>query len=97
MTTDSMKTLLEKLRVMLKNSGPIDAELKELLQKLDDDILQLLSQQPAGPIVGNTSGNAIGSELMTRAQKISAHLAVRHPHLEPVLREVADTLTNMGI
>jgi hypothetical protein len=32
-----------------------------------------------------------------RAQSISARLAVNHPHLQPVLRQIADTLTDMGI
>lgn len=35
--------------------------------------------------------------LVERAQEISAKFAVRHPHMEPALRELADTLARIGI
>jgi hypothetical protein len=35
--------------------------------------------------------------LSSRAQEISARFAAAHPHLEPVLRELTDTLQRIGI
>lgn len=101
MTIDNIKASLKKLHDLLKKGGAVDAELDELLQTLDTDIQQLLkkddSDTTAAPIAATPSQSDIRTELIERAQGISARLAVRHPHLEPVLREIADTLTNMGI
>lgn len=95
MSIDNIKTSLEKLRSTLESNGAVDSELKTLLQTLDTDIQQLLKSADTTPAAAPATG--IRSELVTRAQGISARLAVKHPHLEPVLREIADTLTNMGI
>ena len=35
--------------------------------------------------------------LTSRAQALSARFAAQHPHLEPVLRELTDTLQRIGI
>ncbi|PFH09598.1 uncharacterized protein DUF4404 [Collimonas sp. PA-H2] len=93
MSIDNIKTSLEKLRSALESNGAVDSELKTLLQTLDTDIQQLLKSADTTP----APATGIRSELVKRAQGISARLAVKHPHLEPVLREIADTLTNMGI
>ncbi|GAC1411557.1 MAG: hypothetical protein NVSMB6_12900 [Burkholderiaceae bacterium] len=60
----------------------------------------VLEQEPPG----NTSYTAAAPArqdpapgLTTRAQEISAKFAVRHPHLEPVLRELTETLQRIGI
>jgi hypothetical protein len=95
MSIDNIKTSLEKLRSTLESNGAVDNELKTLLQTLDTDIQQLLKSPATAP--AETPASGIRSELVERAQGISARLAVKHPHLEPVLREIADTLTNMGI
>lgn len=95
MSIDNIKTSLDKLRSNLESSGTVDSELKTLLQTLDTDIQQLL-KSPDTAAAAAPAGD-LRSELVERAQGISARLAVKHPHLEPVLREIADTLTNMGI
>lgn len=95
MSIDNIKTSLEKLRSTLESNGAVDNELKTLLQTLDTDIQQLLTSSDTAP--AETPASGIRYELVQRAQGISARLAVKHPHLEPVLREIADTLTNMGI
>jgi ElaB/YqjD/DUF883 family membrane-anchored ribosome-binding protein len=94
MSIDNIKTSLEKLRSTLENSGTVDSELKNLLQSLDTDIQELLKSTGA---TATAPASDLRSALIERAQGISARLAVRHPHLQPVLREIADTLTNMGI
>ncbi|SFH74964.1 protein of unknown function [Collimonas sp. OK307] len=101
MSIDNIKTSLEKLRSTLESSGTVDSELKGLLQSLDNDIQELLKSSEATTTTSTTSASEpasdIRSALIERAQGISARLAIRHPHLQPVLREIADTLTNMGI
>ncbi|GAC1330696.1 MAG: hypothetical protein NVS3B11_18430 [Collimonas sp.] len=104
MSIDNIKTSLEKLRSTLESSGTVDSELKGLLQSLDTDIQELLKSSEATTATTTTTTSTasapasdIRSALIERAQGISARLAVRHPHLQPVLREIADTLTNMGI
>ncbi|MFJ2988077.1 DUF4404 family protein [Collimonas sp. NPDC087041] len=96
MTIDNIKASLQKLHTTLESNGTVDNELKELLQKLDIDIQDLLKKD-AADAAAKTPEPDLRSELVERAQGISARLAVKHPHLEPVLREIADTLTNMGI
>ncbi|SDX83770.1 protein of unknown function [Collimonas sp. OK242] len=98
MSIDNIKTSLEKLRSTLESSGTVDSELKGLLQSLDADIQELLkSTEAATSTTASAPASDLRSALIERAQGISARLAVRHPHLQPVLREIADTLTNMGI
>lgn len=98
MSIDNIKTSLEKLRSTLESSGTVDSELKGLLQSLDADIQELLkSTEAATSTTASAPAADLRSALIERAQGISARLAVRHPHLQPVLREIADTLTNMGI
>jgi hypothetical protein len=90
MDTNNLKDTLKALHANLESTRAVDPELKELLQALDRDIRQLLDSNDAHRD-SNTSG------LIERAQTISAKLAVRHPHIEPALREVADMLGKMGI
>lgn len=45
--------------------------------------------------VSSTADDTDG--LTSRAQALSAKFAARHPHLEPVLRELTDTLQRIGI
>lgn len=100
MSIDNIKTSLEKLRSTLESSGTVDGELKGLLQSLDTDIQELLKSSETtttSTTPASETASDIRSALIERAQGISARLAVRHPHLQPVLREIADTLTNMGI
>ncbi|MEN3293723.1 MAG: hypothetical protein V7642_2976 [Burkholderiales bacterium] len=89
MDTTSLKKNLKSLRANLESTSDVDPELKDLLRALDDDIRQLLDKEE------RDRSNAAG--LIRRAQEISARLAVQHPHVEPALREVADTLARMGI
>jgi ABC-type transporter Mla subunit MlaD len=88
MDTNNLKETLKSLRATLESTNTVDEEMKALLQDLDRDIRELLDKEE------DDSGAA---GLIERAQAISARLAVKHPHFEPVLREVADTLTKMGI
>lgn len=101
MAINNLKASLQKLHVTLESGAPVDPEIKVLLQMLDADIQKVLAHHNNSSVAVdttfNTADNEASSELVMQAQKISARLAVRHPHLEPVFREIADTLTKMGI
>jgi len=95
MTVDNLKESLQNLLATLESGAPVDPEIKALLQTLDSDIQKILDKDASATT--DIPDNDASSDLVKQAQKISARLAIRHPHLEPVFREIADTLTNMGI
>ena len=85
MSTDALKDKLKELHAALAEAGPDprgDAELQQLLHQLDGDIRALLHKD---------------NELATRAQSISVRFAAQHPRLAPVLRELTDMLSALGI
>jgi hypothetical protein len=89
METNNLKDRLKSLHANLESTSDVDPEVRQLLQALDHDIHKLLAKEE------REASDAAG--LVRRAQAISAKLAVRHPHIEPALREVADTLARMGV
>ena len=72
----------------------MDEELHGLLQKLDGDI-QLLLEKRAAQEQEEAESTTYG--LAERSQELSAKFAVKHPKLEPALRELGEILANMGI
>ena len=104
MTTDNLKQTLIELHAALEKSGPLDPELVHLLKVLDNDIQVTLvrhsdTAQGATTATTATSGSNVADDtgLTSRAQALSAKFAAQHPHLEPVLRELTDTLQRIGI
>src|SRR5471030_3292014 len=91
---DSLKTLHGKLAT----TGPVDEELQDLLKQLDGDIKLLLERRAdAGAGIGEAPGATATYGLAERTQEISAKFAIRHPALEPALRELGNILASMGI
>jgi hypothetical protein len=93
MDTENLKQSLKQLQARLDATADVDPELRALLQSLDGDIRQLLARDAAADAAAVPDGN----RLLEQAQALGARFAVRHPHLEPALREVADALARMGI
>ena len=87
----NLKASLKNLHAKLAVTGPVDEELQELLLQLDGDIKQLLDKRVADEQDSTTFG------LAERTQEISAKFAVKHPQLEPALRELGNILSSMGI
>ena len=90
MGTDALKEKLKELHAAIAEAGTepdprADAELQQLLHQLNGDIRALLHK--------GTEGGGLAS----RAQSISARFTAEHPTLAPVLRELTDMLSNMGI
>ena len=101
MTTENLKQTLINLHAALTSGTPLDPEMVALLKTLDSDIQSALARQAqnasAVASAENLGSEASPSGLTIRAQEISAKFAVQHPHLEPVLRELSDTLQRIGI
>jgi len=89
-----LKESLQQLQSNLESSGPVDEELHGLLQKLDGDI-RLLLEKRAALEAQEEESTTYG--LAERSQELSAKFAVKHPKLEPALRELGEILANMGI
>ena len=91
MSTDALKEKLKELHAAIAEAGVDsdprgDTELQHLLHQLDGDIRALLHK-----------GTSPGGSLASRAQSISARFTAEHPTLAPVLRELTDMLSSMGI
>jgi arsenate reductase-like glutaredoxin family protein len=87
----NLKASLKNLQANLAATGPVDEELRDLLQQLDGDIKQILESSTEPAPATNTFG------LAERTQEISAKFAAQHPQLEPALRELGNILSSMGI
>ena len=87
----NLKASLKSLHARLADAGPVDEELLDLLKQLDGDIKGLLERGVDQPGESTTYG------LAERTQELTARFAVKHPTLEPALRELGNILNSMGI
>lgn len=87
---NTLKAHLKTLHRSLEETGEVDDELEMLLRQLDGDIKHVLNKRADNPDA-NTYG------LASRTQELTARFALRHPHLEPALRELGNILASMGI
>ncbi|MFL6707703.1 MAG: DUF4404 family protein [Massilia sp.] len=87
---------LQNLHADLASTGEVDPELKDLLHRLDGDIKTLLERRLA-ETAGVPEPVSTTYGLAERTQELSAKFAVKHPHLEPALRELGNMLSSMGI
>jgi len=87
---NTLKAHLKTLHRSLEDTGEVDDELEMLLRQLDGDIKHVLDKRTQDPDA-NTYG------LASRTQELTARFAIRHPHLEPALRELGNILASMGI
>jgi hypothetical protein len=93
---------LSNLHADLASTGEVDPELKDLLHRLDGDIKTLLERRQAEAAEAAGAADAVEPVSTTyglaeRTQELSARFAVKHPHLEPALRELGNMLSSMGI
>lgn len=95
-TAANLQQHLKTLHADLANTGEIDPELRDLLHRLDGDIKTLLDRRLAEN-AGNAEPVSTTYGLAERSQELSAKFAIKHPHLEPALRELGNMLSSMGI
>ena len=89
----NLKTSLQSLQANLASAGPVDEELKQLLEQLDGDIQALLERRKEQQADEGTTTYGLAE----RSQEISAKFAAEHPKLEPALRELGRMLSNIGV
>lgn len=82
MSGERLSELLAELNQELQESSELDAETRELLGKLNEDIERLTGESDS-PI--------------ERARKLESRFATDHPVAERITRELADLLAKMGI
>ncbi len=83
MSSERLTELLAELNKELQASTELDADTRELLGKLNDDIERLTAAE---------NGTPIG-----RAKQLESRFAADHPVAERIVRELADVLAKMGI
>ena len=83
MSKERLSELLTELSTELQEAGDVDAETRELLSALHDDIDRL---------TGETHSSAVD-----RAKHLESQFAASHPVAERIAREFADLLAKMGI
>lgn len=83
MSSERIRDLLTELNRELQATGDIDAETRELLARLNNDLDEI------------TDG--IGASAGDRAKDLESRFAAKHPVAERITREIADILTKMGI
>ncbi len=86
MTPDPLRQKLSALHAELQSANRLDPELRALLDTLDRDIQVLLGQSPSE-----------AANLAEALRKQAAKFAAQHPTLEGSLRDIAETLSRMGI
>lgn len=83
MSKQRLSELLTELNRELQEAGDVDAETRELLNQLNDDIDRL---------TGETQSSTVD-----RAKHLESRFAANHPVAERIAREFADLLAKMGI
>lgn len=83
MSKERLTKLLAELNRELEDNNELDAETRELLGQLDEDIERLTGGGEASPL--------------DRAQRLESRFAAEYPVAERIVRELADVLAKMGI
>lgn len=89
MEREQLKSLLERLRDELEETGDVDTELRKLLSEVDADIDDLLAKSGPDPERPQV--------LSERVRDAATGFAARHPRLESALLELSEVLGRMGI
>jgi hypothetical protein len=83
LSSERIRDLLTELNKELQATGDIDAETRNLLAQLNDDLDAITAGDDA------SAGD--------RAKELESRFAAKHPVAERITREIADILTKMGI
>ena len=89
MDTRQLKSTIKNLHADLEGTGPVDPELRKLLEQLDNDLHRLLAARDE--VEKEQSG------FQERLEFIATEFDSRHPQLAGVLREIGVALARVGI
>lgn len=92
MNKEQMKSTLLDLHRQLESTGNADPELTELLRAVERDIHSLLSKDSSLPFDASQKAGAA-----SRLDDLASRFAAEHPQLTPVLGQVAEALSRMGL
>ena len=87
MSNEKVRELLAKLHDEVQKTE-VDAATRSSLRKLDSDIHDLLNSPASETKI---------TLVLERAERLETRFAIRHPTAERFMREVIDTLTNIGV
>ncbi|HEX9875799.1 MAG TPA: DUF4404 family protein [Gammaproteobacteria bacterium] len=91
MPRETLRRQLENLHGELAAGEPLDAELRERLREVADDIEQLLSE-------GSRESDASTAERLRRhVKRATVNFETEHPRLAGILEGLADTLAKLGL
>ena len=82
MSSQRIRELLAELEHELHTTADIDAETRQLLRELDDDIDELTGED---------------SSALDRAKQLESRFAANHPVAARIARELADIIAKMGV
>jgi hypothetical protein len=90
MSETRLRTTLEELQRTLEEPGAVDADSRELLNELLEDIQSVLARAPG-------EREEAGSPLLDRLSEIARRFEKSHPSLTAAVGRVANALSNLGI
>ena len=90
MTTEEIKNSLRQLHAELAQGHAVDPEILSLFRVLEEDIHSLLNQK-------NPDDAQAHPAMADRLDAAALQLEVGHPKLAPVLRQVGEALSRIGI
>ena len=88
MANDDLRELLAQLHARLSRAGSLDADAREMLQTVSDDIENALADSDAPAAVSHEP---------QQLEALAARFEADHPALATVLRQIIDTLGKAGI
>lgn len=101
---DRLKERLSALHRELEGSDSVDQDMRRRLTELDQDIHRLLDQTGSADSHGDShgedhadTGTDVGEALSEQVRETAANFQAEHPRTYRVLREIADTLSKLGI
>lgn len=82
MSSQRIRELLAELEQELHSTADIDAETRQLLRELDEDIDKFTGEEESA---------------LDRAKQLESRFAANHPVAARIARELADILAKMGV
>lgn len=83
---ETLKRQLERLHTQLESADELDAETRESLARLADDIERVLNEEADNP-----------TSVARRVERAALEFEASHPGIARVFSEVTDALAKLGI
>ncbi len=97
MPQESLQQLLQKLHAELGRTRAVDRRSRQLLRRLESDILRLLDRPPPPDRAGERAPAQTDTALLPRLRESLEHLESNHPDLASAVRNLINFLENSGV